>query len=169
MNVLDDLLRIKTHRESQAESQLAQASHALRDATEAVREAQGALDRAHDDYDARERALYEDLFSRLVYLGDLDLARAELEAMHEAIRNCEQALEAAEERRSTAQERREKMRMLYRDASRTREKYSELSSRAKSALLLAEQHREELELEEVAVTRREEEPGMSEAFVETGR
>jgi chromosome segregation ATPase len=161
MKVLDDLLRIKTHRETQAESQLAQASHALRAATEAVREAQARLDQAHDDYDARERALYEDLFSRLVHLGDLDIARAELDGMHEVIKERELALQAADEQRSSAQARREEMRILYRDASRTREKYSELSSRARSQRQLAEQHREELELEEVNMKRQEEE---TEAF-----
>lgn len=157
MKIIDDLLRIKTHRERHAESQLAQASRALKEAIEAVQAAVGRLAQAHADHDAREKALYEDLFSRLVQLGDLDLARAELEQMHAVIKECELGLEAAEVDRSKAEDRREEMRLLYRNAFRAREKYSELSLQARTERQRVAQHKEDMELEDVVIRRSDEE------------
>jgi hypothetical protein len=167
MKIIDDLLRIKTHRERHAESRLAQASRALREAIEAVQDAQDRLAQAHADHDAREKALYEDLFSRLVQLGDLDLARAELEQMHTVIKECELALDAAQEDRSKAEDEREEMRLLYRDAFRAREKYSALSLQARTERQRVAQYKEDMELEEVVIRRPDDEAPAPENHAES--
>ena len=167
MKIIDDLLHIKTHRERHAESQLAHATRALRVANEAVQAAQDGLAQAHADHDAREQALYEDLFSRLVQLGDLDLARAELEQMHAVIKECELALEAAEDDRAKAEDKREEMRLLYRDAYRAREKYSELSLQARTERQRVHQYKEDMELEEIVIKRPDDEAPASENNAES--
>jgi hypothetical protein len=167
MKIIDDLLRIKTHRERHAESRLAQASRALREAIEAVQDAQDRLDQAHADHDAREKALYEDLFSRLVQLGDLDLARVELEQMHAVIKEYELAVDAAEDDRSKAEDEREEMRLLYRDAFRAREKYAELSLQARTESQRVAQYKEDMELEEVVIRRPDEETPAPENHAES--
>src|SRR6476620_8304470 len=110
MKIIEDLLRIKTHREHQAESQLAQASRLLHAAVEATRAAERELEQAHAAHDARKAALYADLFSRLVQKEDIDLAHAELEKMHVVIKECEVELESARREQDRAEENREQMR-----------------------------------------------------------
>jgi type III secretion protein O len=131
MKIIEDLLRIKTHRENQAESQLSQASRLLQAAIEATHKAELELDEAHAAHDARKAALYADLFSRLVQRGDIDIAHAELEKMHAVIKECEIALESARQEQTRAEENREEMRIMYRNAFRAREKYTELSQQAR--------------------------------------
>ena len=148
MKIIEDLLRIKTHRENQAESQLAQASRLLQTAMEAVRKAQSELEQAHAAHDARKAALYADLFSRLVQRGDIDIAHAELEKMHGVIKECETELESARQEQCTAEENREQMRIMYRNAFRAREKYTELSQQARMEKARVETSKEDMELEE---------------------
>ena len=167
MKIIDDLLRIKTHRERHAESRLAHASRALRAAIEAVQDARRKLAQAHADHDAREKALYEDLFSRLVQLGDLDLARAELEQMHVVIKECELALDAAEDDRFKAEKECDQMRLLYRDAYRTREKYTALSLQARTEHQRVAQYKEDMELEEVVTKRADDEAPAPESHAES--
>ena len=149
MKIIEDLLRIKTHRENQAESQLSQASRLLQSAVDAVRKAQLELERAHAAHDARKAALYADLFSRLVQKGDIDIANAELEKMHAAIKACEIELESAEQEKSRAEENREQMRIMYRNAFRAREKYTELSQQARREKARIELSKEDMEMEEL--------------------
>lgn len=159
MKIIEDLLRIKTHRENQAETQLAQASRLLQAAMEAVHEALAELDQAHAAHDARKAALYADLFSRLVQKGDIDIANAELEKMHSAIKECETGLESARQEHSRAEENREQMRLIYRNAFRAREKYTELSHQARVERARVELHKEDLELDEITPRRADDEAG----------
>ena len=152
MKIIDDLLRIKRHREDQAESRLAEASRFLIKACETLQQAKVSLEQAHLKHDAREAELYADLFSRVVQLGEIDIARFELEKMHEVIKECELALQSAEEEYSTAEENKEKMREQYRDAFRARSKYSELSLQSISEKRQLEQFKEDSEMEEVVTS-----------------
>nr|WP_314623066.1 YscO family type III secretion system apparatus protein [uncultured Noviherbaspirillum sp.] len=157
MKIIEDLLRIKTHRENQAETQLAQASRLLQVAMEAVHKALAELDQAHAAHDARKVALYADLFSRLVQKSDIDIANAELEKMHSAIKECETGLEAARQEHGRAEENREQMRVMYRNAFRAREKYTELSQQAQLERARVELHKEDLELDELPARRTDDE------------
>lgn len=155
MKIIEDLLRIKTHREQQAESHLSQASRQLQAATEAVKKAQIDLDQAHAAHDARKAALYADLFSRLVQKNDIDIAHAELEKMHVVIKESEIALQSARQQEHEAKENREQMRIMYRNAFRAREKYTELSQQARIEKARVELHKEDMELEELLPKRAE--------------
>jgi len=156
MKIIEDLLRIKTHRENQAELQLSQASKLLQSAIEATIEAKVALDQAHGAHGARKAALYADLFSRLVQRSDIDIAHAELEKMHVVIKECEVALESARQKQSDAEKNREQMRIAYRNACRAREKYTELSKQASIENTRIELHKEDMELEELSPKRSDE-------------
>lgn len=163
MKIIEDLLKIKTHRENQAETELAKASRLLQMATEAVQKALLELEKAHAAHDARKAALYADLFSRLVQRGDIDIANAELEKMHSAIKECETELEAARQEQTRTEENREQMRIMYRNAFRTREKYTELSLQAQIEKSRVELHKEDMELDELPARRADDEaasPGL---------
>ncbi len=82
--------------------------------------------------------------------------------MHVVIKDCELALQAAEVDRSNAAEKREEMRLLYRDAFRAREKYSELSLQAQTERKRLVQHKEDMELEEVVTRQPDEDPAAPE-------
>ena len=164
MKIIEDLLKIKTHRENQAETELAKASRLLQMATEAVQQAHLELERAHAAHDARKAALYADLFSRLVQRTDIDIANAELEKMHSAIKECETGLEAARREQTRTEENREQMRIMYRNAFRAREKYTELSLQAQIEKLRVELHKEDMELDELPARRADDEaasPGLN--------
>jgi hypothetical protein len=161
MKIIEDLLRIKTHRENQAESQLSQASRLLQSAIEAVQKAQHDLEQAHAAHDARKAALYADLFSRLVQKGDIDIANAELEKMHAAIKECEIGLESARQEQCRAEEHREQMRIMYRNALRAREKYTELSQQARIEQARVESSKEDMELEELPARRADDDASMN--------
>lgn len=161
MKIIEDLLRIKTHRENQAETHLSQASRLLHSAMEAVRKAHLELDQAHALHDVRKDALYEDLFSRLVLRGDIDIAHAELEKMDAAIKQCEKELESARHEQSRAEENRERMRIMYRNAFRAREKYTELSHHVQLEKTKVELKKEDMESEELLPMRADDEANLS--------
>lgn len=152
MKVINDLLKIKAHREQQAETALSQASRALRDAEKAVASAEERLQRAHAEYDAKKNDLYKDLFSRVVQRADLDLARFKLEKIDESFKQCETELHQKKENLALAESERERKRAEFKDASRIREKYTELSVEIRARLAEAITKKEELEMDEV-VTR----------------
>jgi hypothetical protein len=163
MKIIEDLLRIKTHRENQAETELAKASRLLQMATEAVQKALVELEMAHAAHDARKAALYADLFSRLVQRTDIDIANAELEKMHSAIKECETGLEAARQEQTRTEKNREQMRIMYRNAFRAREKYTELSHQAQIEQSRVELHKKNRELDELPARRADDEaasPGL---------
>lgn len=150
MRIIDDLLRIKAHRERQAELALARATRGLRDAVEATKLAQQRLDEAHIEFDRKKNALYKDLFSRLVQLGDLNVVRSKLEKMDAQIKKCQEALQSAHEGLSAAEAAREEKRIQYVSASKQREKYTELSLQAQKKQVQLQEKKEDLELDEVS-------------------
>ena len=125
----------------------------MHSAIETVKKAHLELDRAHTAHDTRKATLYKDLFSRLVLKGDIDIAHAELEKMHAVIKECEIELESARQEQRRAEENREQMRIMYRNALRAVEKYTELSKQARVEKSRMELHKEEMELEELSPKR----------------
>lgn len=148
MRIIHDMLRVKAHREHQAEQALAKASQALNIAIKHAEVAKRKLEQAHMEHNEKKRALYEDLFSRVVHLSDLDLARSKIEKMDANIKDCETEVSSSEERLASMEEMRDESRAAYRNALREREKYAELSLQ----LIKKEQKKlakkEEMELEE---------------------
>jgi hypothetical protein len=152
VKILRDLLRIKEFREEKAELEVRRVRRALDDARE-------ALDRARDEWaeyqatcQRRERALYEDLFSRLVLLADLDLVSLEVNNMKDGNARYQEEVKSAETVLQSTMESLELAKEAYRLATRMREKFTELVSAAAAEKLVELEYAESMELEEVSGT-----------------
>lgn len=153
MNVLTDLLRIKIYREEKAELALARARQFLVQADEALDEARRSLQNHKRESERKEREMYADLCTRLVFLRELDDVTLDMQLMKEQTARHEQAVKEAKEARDIAAERLDQAKQDHRDAVRMREKFSEMlrivdDERNTEVLRL-----EDLELEEAASTR----------------
>ena len=149
MNVLDELLRIKEFREEKAEMESSRAKLALDEATGRLDETRRAREDYRDWWVQHEQRLYADLCSRAVRLADIDDVSLEVDQMRERMREHDQAVSEAEELRKAALERRNEAREAHRDATRKREKFSELSRLAEADWLVELARAEDLEMEEV--------------------
>lgn len=153
MDVLKDLLRIKQFREEQAELLLLRASQKLQEADVAVDAARGALRDFERACIEKERKLYDDLFSRLVFLKELDAVAVDILLMKEEAARHEEKLDAAKTEREAAAELLMQAKYTHREAVRMREKFTELLDSAISEKDFALQRFEELEMEESAGSR----------------
>lgn len=157
MSILGELLGIKTFRERKAETVVVRAHgevvvrHQEKDA------AAEALTVWRDEAWARELALYGDLCTRVVRVRDIENVQQEVagfrlveqEREHQ-LDTAGRALEAAREAMSRASE-------ALVQASRTKEKFLELAGDYDEEMRREAEHREDLELEEVAGMARERE------------
>ncbi len=153
MNVLTDLLRIKIFREQQAERALLKARLILKDADGALKDARSSLKKFMEESIEREKLMYSDLCSRLVFLKEIENVRLDVDLMKEKSDQLKQKVEDAETARKEAAEREDLARQVHIVAIREREKFDELNS-----TLLEEHERkvaqfEELEIEESANSR----------------
>lgn len=149
MEVIDDLLRIKQFREQKAEVALAKTRLALAAAVAALEQARAALTDCRNECDRRQRALYADLFARLVQRTDIDAVLVEVESMKEEIKRAEEVVEQKKTARDQAEKRCDDARLAHQLAMRGREKFTELSEQA-GLLIQREGHRkEDSEMEEV--------------------
>jgi type III secretion protein O len=153
MDVLKDLLRIKQFREEQAELVLMRASQKLRDADAALDAARKALFNFQKACIEKERALYSDLCSRLVFIKELDAVAVDILLMKEEATKYEEALDSAETEREAAAELVLQAKLGHREAVRMREKFTELLDFAISEKDFALQRFEDLEMEESAGSR----------------
>jgi type III secretion protein O len=153
MNVLTDLLRIKIFREQQAERALLKARLILKEADGALKDAKSSLKKFLEESIEREKLMYSDLCSRLVFLKEIENVRLDVDLMKEKSDQLKQKVEDAETARKEAAEREDLARQVHIVAIREREKFDELNS-----TLLEEHERkvaqfEELEIEESANSR----------------
>ncbi len=153
MNVLTDLLRIKIFREQQAERALLKARLILKEADGALKDAKASLKKFLEESIEREKLMYSDLCSRLVFLKEIENVRLDVDLMKEKSDQLKQKVEDAETARKEAAEREDLARQVHIVAIREREKFDELNS-----TLLEEHERkvaqfEELEIEESANSR----------------
>ncbi len=153
MDVLTDLLRIKIFREQQAERALLKARLILKDADGALKDARSSLKKFMEESIEREKLMYSDLCSRLVFLKEIENVRLDVDLMKEKSDQLKQKVEDAETARKEAAEREDLARQVHIVAIREREKFDELNS-----TLLEEHERkvaqfEELEIEESANSR----------------
>jgi len=153
MNVLTDLLRIKIFREQQAEGALLKARLILKEADGALKDAKSSLKKFLEESIEREKLMYSDLCSRLVFLKEIENVRLDVDLMKEKSDQLKQKVEDAETARKEAAEREDLARQVHIVAIREREKFDELNS-----TLLEEHERkvaqfEELEIEESANSR----------------
>lgn len=153
MDVLKDLLRIKIFREEKAELAVARARRHLVEMDRALDDARRALEDHLRACEAKEKAMYKELCSRLVLVKDIDEVTLDVKLMQEASTELEKKIERAKEAREQAAEAVEVSRQVHRDAVRMREKFMELTravdeERAADLLRL-----EDLEMEEAAGSR----------------
>ena len=153
MTVLTDLLRIKIFREQQAERALLKARLILKEADGALKDARSSLKKFMEESIEREKLMYSDLCSRLVFLKEIENVRLDVDLMKEKSDQLKQKVEDAETARKEAAEREDLARQVHIVAIREREKFDELNS-----TLLEEHERkvaqfEELEIEESANSR----------------
>jgi type III secretion protein O len=166
MNVLGDLLRIKKFRQDKAEMEVSHARDAVDKATCALDEACSSLEALRLSSDERERALYADLCSRAVRLADLDEVKFQVDRMREAIEAQQESVQQALEAREAAVERLAQARTDYREATRKREKFTELETVFGLERMSEAARAEDLEMEEVPVKRPADPDALGEQFAE---
>lgn len=153
MNVLTDLLRIKVFREEKAELALARARQFLVQADVTLDAARRTLQDYLQEYDRKERDMYADLCTRLVFLREIDDVTLDIQMMKEQTTRHEQEVEEAKEARNTAAELLEQAKQDHRDAVRMREKFTEMLRIVQEERNIDAMRLEDLELEEAASTR----------------
>lgn len=153
MDVLKDLLRIKIFREQQAERALLKARLILMEADDALKDARSSLKKFTEESIEREKLMYSDLCSRLVFLKEIENVRLDVDLMKEKSDELKRKVEDAENKRVEAAEREESARQVHIVAIREREKFDELNSTFLEEHKRKVAHFEELEMEESANSR----------------
>jgi type III secretion protein O len=153
MNVLTDLLRIKVFREEKAELALARARQFLVQADMTLDAARRTLQDYLRDCERKERDMYADLCTRLVFLKEINNVTLDIQLMKEQTARHEQDVEEAKEARNVAAEQLEQAKQDHRDAVRMREKFTEMLRIVQEERNIDAMRLEDLELEEAASTR----------------
>jgi type III secretion protein O len=153
MEVINDLLRIKIFREEQAERALKKARAALAEAGEALKKANLALKEFTEESIRREKSMYDDLCTRLVFLKEIENVRIDIDLMKEKSAELKKQVESAELNRKDCAEREIEAHMLHIEAVRMREKFNELRKTVTEEKEVALAQFEELEMEEAASVR----------------
>ena len=153
MDVLKDLLRIKIFREQQAERALLKARLILMEADDALKDARSSLKKFTEESIEREKLMYSDLCSRLVFLKEIENVRLDVDLMKEKSDELKKKVEDAENKRVEAAECEELARQVHVVAIREREKFDELNSTFLEEHERKVAHSEELEMEESANSR----------------
>jgi len=153
MNVLTDLLRIKVFREEKAELALARARQFLVQADMKLDAARRTLQDFLRDCERKERDMYADLCTRLVFLKEINEVTLDIQLMKEQTARHEQDVEEAKEARNAAAEQLEQAKQDHRDAVRMREKFTEMLRIVQEERHIDAMRLEDLELEEAASTR----------------
>lgn len=150
MDVLADLLRIKVFREQKAERQLAVARQRLKEAEVALQSARHTLDNFVADSRKKEKALYDELCSRIVLLRDIHSVQIDIQLFRERAEELGQEVDAAVQARDSALDGEREAREQHRLAVRMREKFSEMMRLVEEERDVELGRLEEGELEEAA-------------------
>jgi type III secretion protein O len=170
VDVLKNLLRIKIYREEKAELAVARARQHLLDMDRALDDARRALEDHRRVCREKEKAMYQELCSRLVMVKEIDAVTLDVKLMQEASAELEGKIEKAKEARAQAAEAVEISRQVHRDAVRMREKFMELTQAVDEERAAELLRFEDLELEEAAGSRYASAQGQADdyAFDESG-
>jgi len=155
MSVFTELLSIKSFRESKAELGVRKQRAVLADAVGRRDHADQTLVQFQGFALRHERALYDDLCSRIVRLRDIEDVQFAVVDLRGQERQHETALHQAEEDRAREASRLEDDKRLHADALRTKEKFIELAQVYADEQSKEFERKEDAELEEVAETRRD--------------
>lgn len=155
MSFFKELLAIKDFREGKAERHVSKQRVVL---AEAVAERQ-AREEALVDYRmyalSQEKALFDDLCSRLVRLSTIENVQQEVAHMRAQEQQRLQAMEEAEKQRAAHAQRLQELREVHKEAQRAHQKFTEFAQVYADERLKELERKEDAELEEVAELRRE--------------
>jgi len=161
MSMMDQLLYIKTFRESQAQTKMRRCRADHLEAQAKEQSSREALERFVVQAREDEARWYRELCDRLVRLSDIEslqqdiaILRAEEVAHEDEVKAKMAQTEAAREALSASTN-------ALREATAARNKFEELRRRERDAVAREFERREELELEEVAGNRRDREEEVS--------
>jgi type III secretion protein O len=155
MSVFKELLAIKSFRESKAEMTVRKQRSVLAVAVDTRDGADEALRRFRDFSLRHERALYDDLCSRIVRLRDIENVQLAVVDLRGQERSHETSLQEAEKDRVRQAEQLDDDKRLHADALRMKEKFVELAQVYADEQIKELERKEDAEMEEVAETRRD--------------
>jgi putative protein kinase ArgK-like GTPase of G3E family len=154
MAMIDELLFIKKFRENKAEKELQKARLALQAAREAEQRANEALQTFQQQAEEAEMGWYRELCSRLVTVRDIANVQEEVAMLRQSELEYQQAVRAAQQQHTQAQTAQTQANHQLREASKAREKFTELARNHHLIVSQEAERKEELELEEVSGTGR---------------
>jgi prolyl oligopeptidase PreP (S9A serine peptidase family) len=153
MDVINDLVRIKIFREEKAELAMIKAKVKFIEAEKSLEQARKVLREHKKDCIAREKALYDDLCTRIVLLKDINSVTLDIDLMAEKTLQLENELEKIKEERDIASDELDMAKAVHRGAVQMRQKFTEIKETIDSEKLAELLQKEDLELEEVASKR----------------
>jgi type III secretion protein O len=148
--VIEGLLRIKRIREDSRESHMRRTKQQLEQAADALRRARESQQQRDNERTERERAMYQEVCTRVVVVRELDDLKFEVDSMKEAAKADAQAVVDAQSQRQKRREAFDEATRAWQAAAQATRKFEDLATedraeRARHADWLAE-----LELEEHA-------------------
>ena len=155
--MMHELLAIKRFREGQAEMVVRQERNKLQDMQAALTRARQQLEAMLQAAIASERALYEDLCSRLVRLRDLEDASHFVAALKQQELAQRDAVSNAENLQQQAQQALHHARDMHQQAVQQTSKFLELAQRFDGIAAQEAERKEDLEMEEAASVARDRE------------
>jgi hypothetical protein len=161
MEVIKDLVRIKIFREEKVELAMLKAKAKLISAEEVLDNARKVLRKHKEDCIAREKELYDDLYTRLVLLKDINSVTLDVQLMAEETTRLDEEVEKSKEARDVASEDLAAAKAVHRDAVQMRQKFMEVKDVIDAEKLAELMRIEDLEMEEVPTLRQfeTEDPG----------
>jgi type III secretion protein O len=147
--VLKDLLKIKQHRETNAENAVARQRRLLEERIADVQRAREEAARFHTERVRREQALFDDLKGRTVGLRDLEDMKRAVSALREKEASMEARIIDAQNQVEKEEQRLEEARQEHRDTMREVAKFKELLEAHVAAEGKEQARKEENETEEI--------------------
>lgn len=151
--MLGQILAIKSFRESRAALAVTRQRQVLQRAVARAESSQRALEDYRTDAERRERALFDDLCSRVVRLSAIQDVHLEVEEMRTQEREHEKALEQAQAERHRQAQALVERRTEHSRSLQVKERFAQLTRLAAEEAAAEADRLEELELEEVAEIR----------------
>ncbi len=149
----EQILEIKQFREIRAELAVSRQRSVLSRAQALEHSRRQALEDFRDEARRKEKALYDDLFSRVVRLSNLQDVHLAVDAMRAEERNHQADVERAQADCHQQAELLRQARAAHAQALQIKERFVELVRIAAEEAAIEEDLKESLELEEVAETR----------------
>jgi type III secretion protein O len=150
MAMIDELLFIKKFRETKAEKEFQKARQALLEAHKAQELASQELQSFQWQAEQSEQAWYRDLCSKVVTVRDISHVQEDVAMLRQTEQEYAQRLRKAEQQHVQAKDHQVQANTRMREATKAREKFTELARNHHGIVAKEAERKEELELEEVS-------------------